>query len=309
MDNIHRQSLNLILPRLQERKQIMKKATSLICTAALFLTIAAIAAISGCSEGGGTEANPGGENRASQTTTAATAESPEPAATARTSVSSEPTPPSEARIEQCRDNCEHEMVSFSPFDDNFASEEIVPAGIFNNERMTLSGVPEFMPVVLFDSFLSTRGMTTPRALELLDETLWREFVFLKNGAVVNNGFVEPGMTIGVYHVNGHGERKSFCGEYTVQELRPVTNPQPLFYLTGPSSENIFRFSELTMLIERGTAISDVLEELNELWSDSTVTHSVRANNQEVTSGRIEENMVLRTNSGSNDFIDYVVVFI
>jgi hypothetical protein len=68
----------------------MEREESFMKKRILSLLIAGTLLITSCSEGGGTEANPGGEDRASQTTTAVTAESPEPAATARTSVSSEP---------------------------------------------------------------------------------------------------------------------------------------------------------------------------------------------------------------------------
>jgi hypothetical protein len=244
-------------------------------------------------------------------------------------------------IEQCSEGCEHEMawvsaMYFSPW----SSDAIVstgnisaPVGVFCDERMVLSDVPEFMPIKLFDSFFNLDVLITHLTPESLQDVIWRKAVFTQEGVVVDNGYVAEGMAVRIYHVNGYGEKKVFCGEFTVQKLRTVDNPKPLFHFAGQRMEGAFRFPELTVLVERGTAIADVLEPLNEQERVSAremqqdfvdVEYTVHRNERNVTHGIFEEGMTLRIDNSAwvqnreetlgrsydgEDYTDYVVVFI
>jgi hypothetical protein len=312
----------------------MKKTITLFCFVALLCTMSA------CSEGV-SEASPGGADGSQTEATAVTETTNQTVGSAEISIET-PAPNEVPRETLTRDpsleECCHRMTYgiwpwFGYEHGISVTSEFYPIAVFCNEEMTLSGVPEYMPIKFFQANFSVAGEIDPSCIVSLEEAgfYWHAAVFEKNGLVVENGFIEAGMTVRVYH-HDYLLNMKFYGEYVVQEL---TQPQyrPLYLEVFPDQHGMFVVSEMTLLVERGTPIYDVLAQLNGTRQEEAAllnqgyvssVYSVRSGNRQVTSGTFEEGMVLRRDGSGwiqswgnfhgeryegARFTDYVVVFI
>ncbi|MCL2088071.1 MAG: hypothetical protein FWH14_01175 [Oscillospiraceae bacterium] len=184
---------------------------------------------------------------------------------------------------------------------------ILPPGGFNDETMTVEQIPEFFPVKMFESQLE-QGELYPGGAqyytehpEHFNEFYWHKAVLLKNGEVVNSGYVEEGMKIRIYHYNYWGE-SLFYGEYTVGTLSPRSGEKPKIYLSRTITfEDTLVFSPVAFA-EKGTEIKDIMSELHSIYppvTDETgaehhsFDYTVTKNGVVVTDGVLEEGMIVR----------------
>jgi hypothetical protein len=263
--------------------------------AGIALAAALIAAMTGCAEGGA--ATPAQSSVPTETYSQSEG-SPAGAADGTEISSTQKTLARDSSLEDCK----HRMTRISlPWFETGYEDEV---GIFDNKAMTLSGIPEFMPIKIFDNFFDGNGMYLNNDPKTLEEMgfYWHTCTFEKNGAVISDGYVEEGMTVKIYHSDYLGNKK-FYGEYTVQKLSEVKN-EPLFYM-GASVDSCVLDRKQCLYVKKGISIENITEYLNEIEIKSAkelghdyvdIAYYVLKDGKEVAVGAFEKGMVLRSDS-------------
>ena len=165
-------------------------------------------------------------------------------------------------------------------------------GLFDDKTMTVSGIPQWTPVKMFSGMLWYPEHYSEEWSELF---LFHDSVLIKDGKIVENGFIEEGMKVRIYQCNEDNEKK-FYGEYTIKDLKPEEKPSFWLGYSVNSSEETFGIGTIAC-VEQGTTISAIT---SKRYSD--VFYEVRENGKKITEGTVKEGMEFHRvySSGKSD---------